>query len=101
MNIAVIGDYDILQYKDLVQRVKIAYPEDDVLDMSRHKGTWKKNLEARFEDICSAHLVIIGFGWRYKIDAKRDVTHAQYIGRECFIDREGKFLSFPEYATEI
>lgn len=101
MIIAVIGDYDIQQYQDLLQRVRTAYPEDQVLDLSRHNKSWKKNLEARFEDICIAHLVIIGFGWRYKIDAKRDVTHAQYLGRECFIDREGRFLSFPQYATEI
>ena len=52
MKVAVIGDYESPEYKELLQRVKILKPEEEVLDLSRHqKSSWNKMLESRFSDI--------------------------------------------------
>jgi hypothetical protein len=102
MNIAVIGDYCAEQYQDLIQRVQMAQPEDQVLDLSKHnRGSWKTMCNQRFEDIFRAHRVVIGYGWRTNIDARRDITYAQALGRDCFIDIDGQFLPFPQYARAI
>ena len=99
MIIAVIGDYESPTYKDMVQRVQILNPEEEVFDLSRHKtGGWKKMLESRFTDIRSAHRIAISYDWHNHLDAKRDITHAQLLNKECFIEREGQFRPFPEYA---
>ena len=99
MNIAVIGDYESPAYKDMLLRVKILNPEEDVLDLSRHKtGGWKKMLEARFADIANAHRIAISHDWHTHLDAKHDITHAQSLNKECFIERDGQFLPFPEYS---
>lgn len=102
MIIAVIGDYESPEYKDLVQRVKISQPEEHVLDLGRHKSfNWKKLLDARFADIETAHQVIICSDWRNHFDAKRDITQAQLLNKEIFIDRDGQFLQFPENANRL
>ena len=99
MKIAVIGDYESSTYKDIVQRVKILNPEEDVLDLSKHKtGGWKKMLESRFKDIGNAQQIAISHDWHNHLDAKRDITHAQSLNKECFIERDGQFRPFPEYA---
>lgn len=99
MKVAVIGDYQSPEYKELLQRVKILKPEEEVLDLSRHqKSSWSKMLEARFADINSSYQVIISDDWDSHFDTKRDITHAQSLGKECFIDRGGQFLLFPQYA---
>ena len=99
MNIAVIGDYESPTYIDMVQRVKILNPEEVVSDLSRHKtGGWKKMLESRFTDIVNSHRIVISHDWNDHLDAKRDITHAQLLNKECFIERDGQFRPFPEYA---
>jgi len=102
MIIAVIGEYDSPNYQELLQRVKIAKPEEHVLDLSRHQSVnWKKMLDGRFADIGIAHQVVICSDWRIHFDAKRDITQAQLLNKEIFIDREGQFLQFPEHAHMI
>ena len=102
MRIAVIGDYESQTYKALVQRVRIARPEEDVIDLSGHQtGSWKKMQNVRFTEIGSAHQVVISDVWHNHFDAKKDITHAQSLNKECFIDRDGQFLPFPEYAERI
>ena len=102
MNIAVIGDYGSPQYHDLLMKVKIMQPDEHILDLSRHKnGDWSKLLHARFTDISNAHQVIICSDWHNHFDAKRDITHAQSLHKEIFIESDGKFFSFPGYAERI
>jgi hypothetical protein len=102
IKIAVIGDYESPFYHDFVARIKMVKPEEDVLDLSKHKsGSWKKILDARFEDIFSSHLVVIAANFRTSLNARRDITYAQQIGRECLIENDGRLLPFPEYAREI
>ncbi len=102
MKIAVIGDYASPGYKDLLLKVKIAFPEEEVMDLSRHDQTvWAKQLNARFTDISAASLVIIGKDWTRSFDAKRDITHAQSLHKDCLIEREEAFRPFPEYAESI
>lgn len=99
MKVAVIGDYESPAYKELLQRVRILMPDEEVLDLSRHQKTsWNRRLENRFADIKNALQVIISDDWDDHFDAKRDITHAQSLKKDCFIDRNGQFLPFPEYA---
>lgn len=98
MRIAVIGDYESSNYQDLLQRVKIIFPGESVLDLSRFTGDWKKRADARLEAISSSYEVIICADWIYLTDVKIDITRAQSLKKECYIDVDGKFLPFPEYA---
>ncbi len=102
MIVVVIGDYESPEYLDLLQRVKILQPEESVLDLSLHHfPTWKQSMDARFADIESAHRVIICNDWRKHFDVKRDITQAQLLNKEIFIERDGQFLPFPEHAHQI
>lgn len=102
MKVAVIGDYESQEYKELLQRVRILKPEEEVLDLSRHqKSSWNKKLESRFSDIKNAHQIVISDDWHDHLEAKRDITHAQSLNKECFIDQNGQFLPFPEFARKI
>jgi hypothetical protein len=99
MRIAVIGDYQSPEYKELLKRIKILKPDEQVLDLSGHqKSSRTKMPEARLVDIKNAHQIVISGDWDNHPDAKSDITHAQSLGKECFIDRDGQFLPFPEYA---
>ena len=102
MKIAVIGDYGSEQYQLLLDRVRILKSDEEVLDLSRHrKGNWNKMLEARFEDIKNAHQVVISDDWEVHFDARRDITHAQSLNKQCFIEHGGQFLPFPQYARRV
>jgi len=102
MNVAVIGDYESPEYRDLLMKVKIMQPEEQIFDLSRHKtGDWSKLLNARFADIGNAHRVIISSDWRNHFDAKRDITHAQSLHKECFIECDGKFLPLEQCMSRI
>lgn len=95
MNIAVIGDYGSPEYRDLLIKVAIMQPEEKIFDLSVHnKGTWKEMLQARLVDIGNAHMVIICDDWHSHFDAKRDITHAQSLRKELFIECDGKFIPF-------
>lgn len=100
MRIAVIGDYESSQYADMLQRVKIIFPGENVLNLSCFTGDWKKKADARLEAIFSSHLVIICADWDRFTDAKIDITRAQKFNKECLINIDGRFLSFPEYGRK-
>jgi len=102
MNIAVIGDYESPQYPEFLKKVKLAKPEETIMDLSRHPGhNWSKKLHARFEDISESHQVVISSDYENSLDARRDVSYAQEKHRECFIYNNGQFLPFPEYAPRV
>jgi hypothetical protein len=99
MRIAVIGDYESPEYQDLLMRVQIVFPGETVLDLSRHGSVfWKKSKDERLKDIELAQIIIICADWDRLTDAKIDITRAQSLRKECFIDITGKFLPFPEFA---
>jgi hypothetical protein len=100
MNIAVIGDYKSPKYLDLLMKVKIMQPDEQVFDLSRHKdGDWSKLLSERFSDISNAHRVFISSDWCNHFDAKRDITYAQSLHKECFIECDGKFLPLEQFMS--
>jgi len=102
MRIAVIGDYESPEYKELLQLVKIIFPEEVVLDLSRYQnGDWKKRSNARYVDIESAHQVMISNDWVDHFDAKSDITNAQKLSKEIFIEFNGRFLPFPQNKIRI
>lgn len=102
MIIAVIGDYSSPKYKELLLRIKMAKPFETILDLSRHqKRSLNKIPEARFADIANSHQVVIGDHWKGSIDTHSDIAHAQNLHKECFIEHEGQFLPFPEYAERV
>jgi len=99
MRLAVIGDYESPTYQEFLERVKIIFPGEQVLDLSRHKAEiWKTLADARMQDIESAHTVIISRDWSSHVDSRVDITRAQALKKECFIEIDGRFLPFPEYA---
>ncbi len=102
MHIAVIGDYESPQYKNFLKKVKLAKPEDTIIDLSRHPGyNWGKKLKARFDDISESHLVIIHPDYENSLDSRRDVTYAMDRKRDCMIYLDGVFRPFTEYARTI
>jgi hypothetical protein len=102
MIIVVIGNYVSPEYHDLLMKVKIMQPEEQVMDLSRHKNSdWSKQLQARFTDIGNAHMVIISSDWRLHFDAKRDITHAQSLHKECFVECDGRFLPLDQCISRI
>ena len=102
MKVAVIGDYESPEYQVLLQRVRIIKADEEVLDLSRHqKSSWNKMKEYRFADIKNAHQIVISDDWHDHLEAKRDITLAQSLNKECFIEHIGQFLPFPEYARKI
>jgi|GEM_PF-794333 len=103
MRIAVIGgEYDADSYKDFLSIVKIARPEEYVIDMSRHQEgeNWKKDYDKRCQDINSAHQVIIPSDWRDHINAKRDITYAEMLRKELFIYINGTFYPWEDYCAK-
>jgi hypothetical protein len=95
MRIAVVGDYTSPKYQDLLLRVKIAFPEEEVLDLSRHEQrndeTRKK---ARFSDIEEAHHIIISNDWQWSIDARNDITKAHQFHKDLFVEMDGAFRPY-------
>ena len=100
MRVAVIGDYGKPEYKELLERVRIAFSEEYIIDMSRHQQSdWKDRLELRILDMDSAHLVIVCSKWDNCVDVKRDITEAQKINRDLVIEHEGRFIPFTQYTA--
>ena len=98
MKLAVIGDYESPSYLELLERVKIIFQGETVLDLSAFPGSWKQKSDARIDTIGRSHMVIISQDWSVLTDAKKDITCAQALKIECYVDVDGKFLPFPEYA---
>lgn len=102
MIIAVIGNYELPEYKEFLEKVKIACPEEEILDLSRHPGyNWGKKCKARFEDISSSHRVIINEDYKDFIDSRRDVSYAMQHKRTCFIYVDRQFKPFPSFARSL
>lgn len=101
MQIAVIGDYDSQEYLEFLNKVKTAFPEERVRDLSVNRGSILNTRKYRQLEIESSHQVIISPYWKNNIEARWDVPYAQETGKECFIYRDGRFMPFPEYAPEL
>jgi hypothetical protein len=101
MRIAVIGgNYNSQSYKELLEIVRLAMPEEIIIDMSRHQsGNWKTDFDLRCLDIDSAHRIIVPNDWRDHIDAKADITHAQKVRKDLYIYLDGKFYPWEAYCA--
>lgn len=92
MNIAVIGDYASLQYKDLLQIVKMNFPEDTILDLSIHKtGDYKTREKARQKEIKSAFMFVFDYKWENSTEIRQDITYAQQAGLDGYLYSAGQF----------
>jgi hypothetical protein len=95
MNVAVIGDYESQEYGILLEKVRISFPEERVIDLSRHKSNnWKKRDDDRIADIKDAHLVIICREWYDHIDVRHDISEAQKLKKEIAMEYNGGFIPF-------
>ena len=93
MNIAVLANYKSLDYQILLVKVKSLFPEDIVLDLSRHTGNdWKKSDQNRITDISDSCLVIVCQNWQAYPDVIHDLTEAQKHKKDVFIELEGRFV---------
>jgi hypothetical protein len=101
MIIAVVGDYTSPDYKDLLLRVKIAFPEEKVLDLSRHEQRNDQlRKRARSTDIEDSHHVILGNNWRGSFDARNDINCAHQNHKEIFVEMDGAFRPY-SYSLSI
>ena len=101
MRIAVIGDYESREYRNLILTLK-AYkePDDYVLDLSRHKeGSWTDMRDARWLDIDSAHQVILSDDCKNrKLDVMVDIDKALKLGKELVFFHDGETTPSKDYA---
>jgi len=94
MNIAVIGDYESLQYKDLLQTVKMHFPADKVLDLSLIKCADEKRAEKlRQEEIKTCIIFIYDYKWEYDLKIRRDISYALMVGKDPYFYSAGKFYT--------
>ena len=95
MNIALLADYDSAEYQLLYDKVKNLFPEETVLDLSRHRGSdWKKRDQARVRDIEDAHLVFVCNDWQINTDIRHDLREAQCRKKDIVIEYERGYVPF-------
>jgi hypothetical protein len=93
MKIAVIGDYTSPQYHDLLQIVRMHFPDDKILDLSVHQqADFKKRERSRQEDIKTAHLFVYDYKWENSTEIRQDITYAQRAGLDQYFYNAGKFF---------
>lgn len=99
MRIAVIGDYESPDYKDLLLKVKVIMPDEYILDLSRHKGTYMEMRDARWADIDSAHHVAVCEHWmEKKSDVRRDIDKAKNSDKSMLFFQDGKLTTNHDFA---
>ncbi len=102
MNIAVLANYKSLDYQILLDKVKSLFPEDFVLDLSRHEGNdWKKSDQSRIRDISDSSLVIVCQNWQAYVDVIHDLTEAQKGKKDIFIEYEGRFVPLTHQTARV
>ena len=93
MNISVIANYESESFRVLLERVRCFFPDEDVLDLSRHKGNdWKKMDQNRISDISTSNLVIVCQNWKDHADVIHDLSEAQKHKKDIFIEYEDRFV---------
>ena len=93
MNIAVIGDYESPQYKDLLRIVGMHFPEDRILDLSKHNtGDYKTRELARQKVIKSAFMFVYDYKWEDSTEIRQDITYSQQAGLDGYLYRNGQFI---------
>ena len=101
MRVAVINNYDSDYYKVFLQIVKIAKPEENILDLSKYNSrNYNKNKSDRHLEIDSAHQVIIGNNWLENIDARDDITFAMSQKKDIYAYVDGRFYPWDEYCAK-
>ena len=93
MNISVIANYQSYGFRILLEKVKCFFPDEVVLDLSRHTGDdWKKTDQNRIIDILNSGLVIVCQDWKDHIDVIHDLTVAQKGKIDVLIEFDGRFV---------
>ena len=102
MNIAVLANYKSLDYQILLLKVKSLFPEDLVLDLSRHTGNdWKKSDQNRISDISNSSLVIVCQNWQAHVDVIHDLTEAQKRKKDIYIEFDGRFVPLTHQTARV
>jgi hypothetical protein len=102
MNIAVIGNYVLPDYQKFLNKISGVKPDDKVTDLSRHRsGSWDNMKKKRQEDIADSHMVVIGAGWKTSVDAMVDLTYAQKLRKEIYLEVDGQILLYPDCAVSL
>jgi len=102
MKISVIANYESVSFRVLLERVRCFFPEEDVLDLSRHQGNdWKKIDQNRIIDISGSSLVIVCQDWKNHIDVVHDLTEAQKRGKDILIEVDGGFVPLTHQTARI
>ena len=99
MIVAVIGDYESPEYKELLQFVGQTMAEETILDLSRHQSKrWEKLIEKRKQDIADAHKVVVCERWREDklIDVKVDLGNALTLNKDILQKKGEKLIPFTE-----
>ena len=93
MNISVIGNYESESFRVLLERVRCFFPDDAILDLSRHKGNdWKKMDQNRISDISNSSMVVVCQNWKDHADVIHDLSEAQKHKKDIFIEYEDRFV---------
>lgn len=93
MKIAVIGDYESTEYGDLLALTRLYYPDETILDLSRHHlESWTEDRNARAMDIETADLVLLSRNFRENHDCMIDLTNAHKYHKEILIENQGGFM---------
>ena len=102
MNIALLADYESDDYQLLYEKVKNIFPEENVLNLSRHRGNdWKKKDQARVTDIEDAHLVFVCSEWALHTDVRHDLWEAQCRKKDIVIEYERGYVPFDIYSARV
>jgi hypothetical protein len=46
-------------------------------------------------------MVVFGAGWKTSVDAMVDLTYAQKLGKEIYLEVEGQILLYPDCAVSL
>jgi len=99
MKVAVIGDYESTEYKELLKFVTLNMPEEKIIDLSRHQSKkWERLIEKRLQDITDAHQVVVCEQWREDrlIDVKVDLGNALELNKDILQKKGEKLIPFNE-----
>lgn len=102
MIVSLIADYESADYRLLLNKLRMLFENEHVLDLSRHKGNdWKKRDNARIDDIRNSHVVVVSSDWQEHADVRHDLDQAQKLKKEVHVYVNDKLIPFSNYSMRI